>query len=269
MKYEKNIPDSKEVPVLYKYRGFNDRAIESVLESTLWFSPPSTFNDPFDCSLDIKEDLSIDEKTELHAKISLSLDKYTNEQIIKNTIAYRTIPDYRQDMDRRLRKTMVEGARSHGVFCFSQSNIVSLMWSHYADSHKGFCIGYERTEKNQLGDNEYTRPVNYNGAPYILLSEIFDDNGLISKQTTDLFMYTKDPNWEYEKEWRILSENVGAEKADELGTKIVSICFGLKMPEWQKKSIAGLLKSTTIELYQMYRTPESFDLYERPYNLGS
>lgn len=267
MKYGRSVPDSKDVPILFKYREFNDRSIESILKSTLWFASPSTFNDPFDCNLDIKEDLTDDEQIRLHAKIAMSLDMFSNKDIAKNTILYGTNSEYKKDMDKRIRELLADGANDRGVFCFSESHNVSLMWSHYSDSHKGLCIGYERTDENQLGDDDFSRPVNYSSNPYIPFSKVFDDSGHISNMAVDSIMYTKDPNWHYEKEWRMLSEESGVEKLKDLGTKIVRIYFGLKMPEWQKISIASLMKATDVELYEMHRSPESFDLGDRPYIL--
>jgi hypothetical protein len=39
-----------------------------------------------------------------------------------------------------------------GIFSLSESNRISLMWSHYANSHRGFCIGYGIKRDNHLGD---------------------------------------------------------------------------------------------------------------------
>lgn len=40
-------------PKLYKYQAPSDRAFENLESATLWFADPTTFNDPFDCALDV------------------------------------------------------------------------------------------------------------------------------------------------------------------------------------------------------------------------
>lgn len=39
-----------EIPkTLYKFRKFNDLTIKSIIEDTIFFALPETFNDPLDC----------------------------------------------------------------------------------------------------------------------------------------------------------------------------------------------------------------------------
>lgn len=40
-----------------------------------------------------------------------------------------------------------------GIFCLTETNDATLMWSYYADSHKGICIGYRRSEAYLLGSD--------------------------------------------------------------------------------------------------------------------
>lgn len=87
------------------------------------------------------------------------------------------------------------------VFCLSLEKENHLMWSHYADSHKGICIGYKIFSlPESIGWGE----VNY-------FSENFDfyrmteykENGLIHAG-----IYSKNILWEYEKEIRLTSINL-------------------------------------------------------------
>lgn len=38
---------------------------------------------------------------------------------------------------------IVESARLHGIICFSKTFYSPIMWSHYAERHKGICLGFE------------------------------------------------------------------------------------------------------------------------------
>ena len=47
------------VTSLYKYRQISENSLESLLNEKLWVAQPSSFNDPFDCSIDsYAEDIS-------------------------------------------------------------------------------------------------------------------------------------------------------------------------------------------------------------------
>lgn len=41
------------------------------------------------------------------------------------------------------RAAIAESARLHGIICFSKTFHSPIMWSHYAERHKGVCLGFE------------------------------------------------------------------------------------------------------------------------------
>ncbi|KEO72245.1 hypothetical protein EL17_18770 [Anditalea andensis] len=130
------------------------------------------------------------------------------------------------------------------VACFSELNKYEefhnqiLMWSHYADNHKGFCVEYDLEPlKNEidftLKDYDFYNdkekylderniaiikaglfPVEYTSnrvnIPVTKLNQIeFDDKGRVNYNSNiDELIYktiiVKSSNWSYEKEWRII-----------------------------------------------------------------
>jgi hypothetical protein len=38
-------------------------------------------------------------------------------------------------------------SKKSGLLCFSQDKYNPVQWSHYADNHKGVCLGFEISEK--------------------------------------------------------------------------------------------------------------------------
>ncbi|MDQ1185456.1 DUF2971 domain-containing protein [Agrobacterium larrymoorei] len=50
--------------------------------------------------------------------------------------------DYRSER-RRLSKIKKELSASFGIVCLSETWKEPLMWGHYADSHRGICLGFE------------------------------------------------------------------------------------------------------------------------------
>lgn len=69
---------------------------------------------------------------------------------------------------------------------------VYLMWSHYADGHRGCCIefSYRKTNEKYWKVNE----INYNN----ILPKFSKEN----KNSVDEFLYNKIDCWKYEQEWR-------------------------------------------------------------------
>lgn len=114
----------------------------------------------------------------------------------------------------RYRKTLddkMEEARSKLlVSCFSQRNDSILMWSHYADSHRGVCLEFDEPKAAEF------RPVVYSNKKLpldvyeiaslyvgkMLLGEepVFKDPKLLEKVSAPF--YQKSKEWSYEKEVR-------------------------------------------------------------------
>src|SRR5438552_2914382 len=44
---------------------------------------------------------------------------------------------------------------SYGALCFSKSPSNPLLWSHYADKHKGICLGFELSPDAPVSDPTY------------------------------------------------------------------------------------------------------------------
>lgn len=103
--------------------------------------------------------------------------------------------------DRQFRKAYNAGLKSvndsRGIICFSKSWKNPLMWSHYADKHKGICLGFDIA-------GEHLKPVDYvdsvvkfdNSNPNKFLEYL--ELGEIEKLLT-----LKYKDWMYEKEVRL------------------------------------------------------------------
>ena len=93
-----------------------------------------------------------------------------------------------------------------GMFCLSEVNDNPLMWSYYADSHKGVCIEYS-TSENQLFGCDLT-PVHYAKSYPKLSSADYPDSAYVRK-----YLSTKSDHWEHEREWRIIYDKLGVQIA--------------------------------------------------------
>jgi hypothetical protein len=86
-----------------------------------------------------------------------------------------------------------------GVICMGQHWRSPVMWAHYADSHKGVCLGFDVPD-------EATRRIKY--APERIALKL--DRSLpllgINKEILEELLITKYAHWEYEQEWRLWSK---------------------------------------------------------------
>jgi hypothetical protein len=90
--------------------------------------------------------------------------------------------------------------RHIGVLCLTERPDDPVMWSHYAQSHRGFVIQLDsehaffnqrRSDADEFG---YLRKVRYDERPSTVLTNV---------DSADVFC-VKGKDWEYEKEWRML-----------------------------------------------------------------
>jgi hypothetical protein len=135
------LPGEENINCLYKYRslidyndhGMNTNTIKMLKHGELFFSKPRDFNDPFDCFVD-------------------EIADGTNDEFIKYLRNKRKTAEYINEILRQKNsgelniRNLLEDDKSQDyfkVFCLSKKFDNILMWSHYADDHKGICIGFQ------------------------------------------------------------------------------------------------------------------------------
>jgi hypothetical protein len=84
-----------------------------------------------------------------------------------------------------------------GLLCFSKSWSNPVLWSHYADKHRGICLGFDIP-------TDHLHAVNYTLKP---MSVITPKSSNTPRTTEDIIfelMRTKFIDWKYEDEMRLL-----------------------------------------------------------------
>lgn len=195
-------------PVIYKYVPYNTYSLSNLKNSQIFFNRPIDFNDPFDCSL-VRESIKIDD----NEIIQLYNDWVSNElpdapppptNPIKNVKSIENLPDdFRRQMEEITKEVAKEKQQEYhyriGCACFSKINDSLLMWSHYANGHKGFCLEFDTSFDPfyKAYKVEYSDSFPSLNLITMFLARIKSD----SRAFTSLL--TKYSCWEYEKEWRI------------------------------------------------------------------
>jgi len=141
-----------------------------------------------------------------------------------------------------------------GVASLTTSFNNPLMWSHYANSHKGICIEYDLSEelKNVESLKSLLIPVRYLNErvtiDYTLMDKI-DLNNILAKGKNDILkffisgLYTKHDVWKYEDEWRSIIPVKQGNRNIQLG-KISALYLGNKMEEATTNMIINLINKS-------------------------
>ncbi len=154
--------------------------------------------------------------------------------------------------------------RYSAIACFSESVDSILMWSHYADSHKGFALEYNFRPTLE-------RPIKNVGLfPVVYSKERFDISDYIAWAFLRIIGFPakmpdisasiknalwKSDVWSYEKEWRMIDStprNITDEKASTIYYKPVAIYYGRHMSVDDKKRLHEVAKEKGIKEYEMY-----------------
>ena len=226
--------DSDEVDsdpkYLYRYRGCNKNSFSELANGNVWFSTLDMYNDPFEVLID-------------HFHFIGNFEKHKHKHMKEKEEELNAF--FEASI-----QTIAAQVKSVGVLCFSSKNNNHLMWSHYADSHNGFCIEYKRNTKENMW--QATRPVNYVDD----ITELF--NGIVSyiskckvegcvpiknpKEKSEEIIYTKNSQWSYENEWRLIDGNTGS-RLTRLPVDISRIIFGFRMSTGDKQTVYNLTRN--------------------------
>lgn len=195
---------------LYKYRE-TDRTKNILSSSKFWFANSLSFNDPFD------SDLSVDPKfriVDLKRYIAgLGFDNAQSKDWIKRV---KKNPDV---FNQLYANSSEQVKKRLGTLSLSKTYRDILMWSHYADNHRGQVL-----ELDVLSDLEFffvPVEIDYQSS-FKPLNYLKDSEGSAMRNLS-----TKAKSWSYEQEVRIIKKFVGlcSIKKDAI-TKIYFGCNG-------------------------------------------
>lgn len=83
-----------------------------------------------------------------------------------------------------------------GVICMGTHWKSPLMWGHYADNHKGVCLGFDVADV-------WPKKMNYEPDRLQHLIKIGEPVGGLTPEAIEQVLTTKYQHWAYEEEWRL------------------------------------------------------------------
>lgn len=148
-----------------------------------------------------------------------------------------------------------------GCLCTDYKN--KLMWSHYADSHKGFCIEYDYSLMDIDAHTILPLPVVYSGErPLISWKAAFDNTPENLEEAVAQFtkgLLTKDSIWSYENEWRILVKTT--EMPNIPMPRISCVYLGASISDENRNAILKIAKEKHYKVKQMVMDRGAYALH--------
>ena len=246
---------------LYRYYAFpseeNINRIEEIfIERKLYFPSPAKFNDPFDSRVDSLNFEASPQKMEeyirgmikrRHPDWNRQRRKAYEKEIMKNK-AYQKI-----DCE-KMKKNFQEGVDGHGVLCLTRAPNNLLMWSHYTNGHRGYCLQF----LNTVDFFARALKINYSDEPPIL-DAFFGEHEEVE---IEKLLLTKPMCWEYEQEWRIYEIGGAGIRFTFPKGALTGVIFGCRMEERHKLFLSSLAAemSKPPNIFQAERKGDKFGL---------
>lgn len=238
---------------VYKYRNWSDLNHRKMFQDiALWVPDSFDFNDPFDCNIPIAYELLLTDEVLGEAFVRKLVGHKGEEEVQKRLKEAKHrdpnfIAKYKEDVHNSNRKV-------HGVFSVTPINNNILMWSHYANSHKGFCVGFDSVKLfEHLGGGG---PVSYL-KEFPIISPVEDRDKQYGCQ-----VMTKSIHWGYEVEYRLTTFQKTNQNIDIPKEAITEVVFGAKMLPEHKKEIKILLteKLPHVKCFSVVPEKSKFEL---------
>jgi len=215
---------------LYKYKDCNVLHLRNlIVDSCFYMSSRHQLNDPFDIRSVIDFiDGGIDRPAYLKKLFAQFNTRHKSRKEISRRLNSPAVIE--QEIKNHLNKAI----DSTGVHSFAASPRSLLMWSHYADSHKGVCLVYETAK--DLDTFVKALPVEYSKLfPVIQYSQ--DIAGDLIRKA----FLTKASDWYYERERRIFENGRAGQYMAYAPKALVGVILGARISQNDESMVRGLL----------------------------
>lgn len=247
---------------LIKFFNDSNYNLNALKQQKIWFSSPHYFNDPFDCAVNIDfvdaayKDL-IEMNNNLFNKESSDILFDINDPNIKSFLKIHAQKRGNTYLDNATNVT-----NSIFISCLTEINNLGslIMWGHYANSHKGFCLEYDIRDFMMNYDDFQIIPVYYsNNYSFNWHTETECD----MRKFKLALAFTKAYEWYYELEWRLM--NTSIEQSGNNGfllpfLKPKRVYLGCKMDKDFKKDLIFICIQKNIAIYEGFLIPNTYNI---------
>ncbi|MVN92034.1 DUF2971 domain-containing protein [Mucilaginibacter aquatilis] len=258
-----------QVPeVLYKYREFkNEYHVKSITKCQVYLPSANEFNDPFDSKIPFRYNPEELTKENIYLK---SLEVAKNAQAGLEEEEYQQMA-YRAESEGLLfdsyhldefdKNTFNRLCKDYAVFCLTPDCLNLLMWSYYADSHRGFSIGYDAKFLVKCGYFSIGGKIMYTDQfPKMPLFLSENDYPMLN------ILFTKWNKWEHENEYRLI-HRLGTGKIKDLPSEAIKeIVLGCQISNEKKIEYVMMIKEVLpkVDIYEIKMRKDGFGLTKEP-----
>lgn len=213
---------------IYKYVTLLDGKL-IIDTGTLKFTNPSEFNDPFDCDIELLQFENIG-KLDQHV-----FDDYAELKKMYPLLSFDNfLKLYEPSINKKIEST--------SVCCFSSNENIGniLMWSHYANKHKGICFQFDNNFEKKFIDLDVEEELSEGKVNYHFDGKL---NYLAeNKKDGHTWVFVnKAKEWKYEVEYRFMIINKKEiQRFDPLFLR--GVYFGLKVTDEERFDFISLCK---------------------------
>lgn len=234
---------------LYKYRSLTSKNREWTYRifthNELKFSAPSEFNDPFEARPQVILSGSTPQlKKFIQQTVKrISSGKTPAERLMSRQQLARLIARYPREA---FRNTLWDILEDYGVLSLSEDALHPLLWSHYADSHKGICVEFDATQYFF----QFAHKVDYKDD-----YPVVDPMCHTPDEVNRIAILTKASFWGYEKEWRVVMPTITdderveslAETTNALGRHLIELQKGPGIYTFPPSALTAIILGARIE----------------------
>jgi len=240
---------------LYKYRVFDVYTTALLVNREVYFAARDQLNDPYDCQISVT--------AAINAAI-FQTEQETVQKIVAKLERLKKLSEVLRKMERDTQKI--------GVLSLSQENLNAPMWSHYADEHKGLCLGFRFSTKITEYDKE--NKIIGTTACHYCRNNPFSDFFIEFAQADDLIpwdefwpaiislgMASKFEAWQHENEVRVLRTEPGFVSFQP--EELTEVIFGMRMDQRARSTVRRLLSGgdwTHLKYRQVVKPDAGFGL---------
>lgn len=273
---------------IFKFRHGNENDLDSLFENYMWFSGLSDLNDPYEGYASFSDEGIDDDFREkflaavyamqpkdgvlpsVEANVyrknyekdtGTSFSEYVDTKAIEIIESYYA--EHKNDF-KILSLSLAKDAHEHPA---PLNNM--LMWSHYANGFKGFCVEYDFKKFKESIESKNnielaTSPVKYatDGKLPVVKMKTFMQSTIDDSRDSSLEILSaftkKEQSWGYEHEVRFMSEQGG--KLHYSPECINAVYISEKTPNWLKSSLLSnvSLKDSGIKIFLVSLHPSDY-----------
>ena len=153
---------------------------------------------------------------------------------------------------------MIKSKDTVGVCSFSTVRDNKVMWSHYCNCYKGYCVQYKIKDTNKLMHNllpvVYKRNINNNITIKLIEFAMGNITRIISFGqipanigSFNELLCTKDKDWAYQNEWRL----IGDAKSNSSQFEVEKVYLGFDVSLTNEKKMINCAKKNNFNVYKM------------------